>query len=225
MKQRFHHYFSTGGSTALFPPAIDLPILVVEDFMDASSCKKIAAELCRNEDRLLRDHDKLPVAGLTDGLTTRWLGYNVLLWDLPEIRNLRRKIERIYLSYLKKSDLDRFPNEIQCWGNILRQGESLKPHCHNYLERPALSMTLALTTAATHTVYQFPFPLRDRKNLVDQLAVKTVAGTLILVPGWVNHFTTPHSGKSKRVTLGIDIASGLTRGARVPFDDGERFLL
>lgn len=225
MKQSFHHFFSTGSENTLCPPALGLHILLAEGVLSRAECRSLARELCRSEERLLKEHKRIPIAGLSDGLTTRWLGYNVLSWDLPEIQTLRKQMKILYLSYLKKANIRRWPNEIQCWGNILRDGDSFKPHLHNFLPRPVLTAALSLTVAPTQTIYTFPFPLSDGKNYVSQFHVETKPGTIAFVPGWVSHFTTPHQGRQKRVTLGIDIASGLKNGARVPFDDGKRFRL
>jgi len=227
MKYRLEIFSNEGGPNIFYPPKMQVPLLIAPGLLDSAVCDRLAKEILKRERALLMRSAAVGVAGKTTGVTTRWLDYNVLSWDLPEIQEVKTAIKGAYLFYLKKLGVARWSNEIQCWANVLRKGDQLKLHHHNFRKRPVISATISLTSAKTGTCYVSPYVLRRQANgdHAQEICFTTQKGNLIMAPGWVSHYTTPNPVNAPRITLGIDIVSGMDVGTLLPFDGGKRFRL
>lgn len=217
------------GTNVLSPPKLHIPVLIGKNTLSPETCQRICEEILKRENEILNGSSPEYVAGQTDGITTRWRAYNVLTWDFPELTELIGVIKTCYLKFLESEGLPRWKNEITCWANILRDGQELKTHHHSFRNRSVLSASVSLTTSPTATCYVFPFSLfpDGNQNLpLEDLIVPTRSGNLIMIPGWVSHYTTPVASGGPRITLGLDIASiGQIKNAQIPFDSGEEFLI
>jgi hypothetical protein len=221
MEMKVEVFKSQSGPNLLFPPDVEIPVLVAKNVLSSETCASLSREILKREEAILRSSSAVKVAGLDDGLTTRWLSYNLMTWDLPEIQECRDAIKNAYLHFLKAANLRRWESEISCWANVLRKGEAFKAHHHNFRARPVISATISLTSSKTATCYTFPFQLQNEatNDFAEQIQIPTRAGNLIMVPGWVSHFTTPTSEENPRITLGLDIASpSKVAGSQIPFD-------
>lgn len=218
----YTEYFTTEpAENPFYPPELRIPLMIGVGVLPREVCEGLSAEILKREKKILKEFPAVSVAGKTDGITTRWLDYNILTWDIPEVKVLRTTIKEAYSHYMKFAKVPRWKNEIQCWANVLRKGDSLRIHHHNFRQRPVISATFSLTTAKTSTCYVFPIWMKVKDNEYSQeICFPTTQGNLLMVPGWVSHYTTPHPGPKPRITLGLDIASGLTTGTRLPFDKG-----
>jgi hypothetical protein len=105
------------------------------EIKNAGELNRGLARVILEKEREMKSTKSTPVAGLSEGLTTHWLEYNVLKWNHPaieEFRNLVLTGLREYFSLIGD------PNDpglkiagISCWANVLRQGESLAVHHHD----------------------------------------------------------------------------------------------
>ena len=108
------------------------------DNIDANSLSKF---LLSKE----KEVKKLPTAvgesgAKTDGYTglglntttSKFQSYNILTWSHPEIKKLRSNIARSVIEYNNVCG-NKTSNVlwIQCWYNVLRFGQKIKPHFHN----------------------------------------------------------------------------------------------
>lgn len=173
-----------------------------------------------------------PVAGLTEGLTTHWLEYNVLRWDYPEIREFRGIVLsslRDYFALIGDADDPGLKIAgISCWANVLRNGESLSVHHHDPayvsahyqvqsglpVEQEASKSTAGKEVGST--VYFRPGFL-DRSHGGKaagptspwdsdwRISVPPLTGKLFLFPSYVRHEVRPYMGSSERISVAMDV--------------------
>ena len=206
------------------PPFLRIPVLYGPRALSATECRKLRDLILRMEEQLLKASRARPVAGLEDGVTTRWLAYNLFAWKHDEVRPLKNAVAEAYRVFLNSSRHRRWKNSAQCWANILRVRQSLTPHVHNYLPEASINGTVSLTNVDTETILIFPFPLwaRYAKRQYERFSLRTTLGQMIVMPGWLAHMTTPVPDGQTRVTLGFDIAKEFTKGSFIDFDDPRR---
>jgi hypothetical protein len=182
-----------------------------------------------NQEAELRKGTPTPVAGLTEGLSTHWLEFNVLNWPNPECVQLRKMVLAGAREFFKTiggnpDDPDFKICGISCWANILRRGESLDIHHHD----PGFAS--AHYTVQTgredgpgdphfardsgHTVYYRPGFI-DRSQGVGietspwdlewKISNPPTAGNMIFFPSYVRHEVRPNFEKLERISVAMDI--------------------
>jgi hypothetical protein len=172
-----------------------------------------------------------PVAGLTEGLTTHWLEYNVLKWDYPEIREFRQLVLsglREYFSLLGNPNDPGFKvSGISCWANVLRSGESLAVHHHD----PAFvsahyqvqsgagesgdSKSSGKTDAGSTVYFRPGFLDRSHGGKAAgptspwdsdwRISTPPVGGKLFFFPSYVRHEVRPYMGSAERISIAMDV--------------------
>jgi len=167
------------------------------------------------------------VAGLEDGLTTHWLEYNVLNWDFPECRELRRLVLNGYDAFLEAAGMANEPEMeivgISCWANVLRTGQALEVHHHDpafvsahYTVATGIENEQPVAQDSGSTVYFRPgFMDRSHGGMQNgwvspwdddwRKVSKPVAGKMILFPSYVRHEVRPNFGSSERISIAMDI--------------------
>ena len=131
-----------------------------------------------------------------NSLTSRSNYYNLLEWE--ECSSLKKKIKDCHdeFTIVTKSKIE--PNiYVQCWANVLRKGEYLKPHQHWTSEYCYIGGHICFDDYSTKTHYINPFnkktyPSENEKNKIT------------LFPNWIEHYTEPFDGDT-RVTIAFDI--------------------
>ena len=127
--------FKSDPRRTFFAPEFDYTIF--ETQTSQLDLKELAKLILSKEKELL----SLPISTVSgdaytglkkDSTTTRFDKYNVLKWEGKNIQNLKGNIVSFHnhiLKYFKQPP----PNDlyIQCWANIMRKGEQIKPHLHN----------------------------------------------------------------------------------------------
>ena len=226
MSYVFENFSSPGGPTILNPPKLDISIMIGIQKISEKTCDALYEFVLSQEKKIIDSYQPVPVAGLYEGLTTRWLDYNFLSLDHPEIANLKALIKEAYLEYLSHNNIPRWNNNIQCWANVLRAQDKFQPHEHNYANR-CITATISLSETDTNTIYHFPFKLKKNGTNVftKTIRVPTLKGSIIMLPGWVTHMTSPVPPGVTRITLGLDIIDILDVGVPLPFDSGTSFSL
>ena len=122
--------------------------------------------------------------------TAKFQSYNILTWNHPEIKKLRSNITRSIVEYNNECG-NTTPNVlwIQCWYNVLRFGQKIKPHFHSLEPTSYLSGHFNVQVNDTSTVYMSPANQINDPEVVD---IKNVPGELTLFPSYIFHYTTPH---------------------------------
>lgn len=199
---------------------------------NAGELNRGLAQVILGKESEIKSRKGTPVAGLTAGLTTHWLEYNVFKWAHPAIYEFRSIVLdglREYFSLF--GDPDETGLEIaglSCWANVLRYGESLAVHHHDPAfvsahyqvqgdrdSEPNESVQED-TKEAGNTVYFRPGFL-DRSHggkaagpasLWDEdwrISVPPVSGNLFFFPSYVRHEVRPILGKGQRISIAMDV--------------------
>lgn len=133
-------------------------------------------------------------------VTTRSGTYNVFHFinECTLLENLKTFLVSEYKNYLNaKNYMNYVVNPgINCWVNVIREGESIRYHKHSGHEMSFVSGTMVLQAQATNTWYKF-----DDGELV---RVPNQPGNVSIFPCNVLHWTDMHFGFTPRITLGFD---------------------
>ena len=157
-------------------------------------------KILKNEPKILKKYSAIGYNGkLTDGrtglgfnsLTSRHPHYNLLSWW--GINSLRKEIKKNYENAIG-TKIDSI--YVQCWANVMRDGEQIKPHTHEndpYNPYGRFSGNLVVSVdQLTHTYY-------------NGTPVENKIGRMIIFPSQVLHWTDTYRGKSERISIAFDI--------------------
>ena len=169
------------------------------DFLTQIECDTIVNEILSLEDAVKRLGPDEYVGTSEDSLTGRYKYFNYL--NVPEINTiLEPKLKELF-----------GPCVLQCWANILRQGEGIEAHTHFinddpvYIERHGATGNIFLYgDPTTGTYYNFPElgPLHVKyDNKVGELSLFTP--TLI-------HGVPKNTTGDMRISMAIDVNKDLT---------------
>lgn len=133
-------------------------------------------------------------------VTTRSGTYNVFQFatECAALNQLKSFLIEEYKKYITYKNWSTYVVNpaINCWVNVIRQGESIRYHKHSGHELSFVSGTMVLQAEATNTWYKF-----DDGELV---RVPNLSGHVSIFPCNVLHWTDMHYGNNPRVTLGFD---------------------
>ena len=154
---------------------------------------------------------KLPIVSDFDGYTglgsnsttSRAQQYNIFSWNHPEIRKLKSNIAKNIILYNDECGNKTPQLWIQCWYNVLRFGQSIKPHSHSVTPICYLSGHFNVQVNNTSTVYMSPINQLNDPEVID---IKNIPGKLTLFPSYIFHYTTPHYSFKPRITIAFDIS-------------------
>ena len=146
-----------------------------------------------------RFHDGYTGLG-KNGLTSRYIYFNLLEWDYPVIKDLKKAIKVFHEEYLKgtvgpQKDL---PLGVRCWANVMRKGQQIKKHAHSSHPWSYLSGHFCVAAEDTSTNYYHPY--NDTYE-----PIENNPGQMTLFPNWVAHNTSKHMGDSERISIAFDI--------------------
>tara|TARA_B100000287_G_scaffold85651_1_gene78222 strand:- start:241 stop:882 length:642 start_codon:yes stop_codon:yes gene_type:complete len=132
-----------------------------------------------------------------DSMTSRSNCYNLLKWDEADF--LKETIRTAHDNFITSLGYD-WENKIylQCWANVLRNGQFLKQHQHWNSEYTYLGGHICLDDYDTSTYYINPY---NRKPYIS----KNSKGNITLFPNWIEHYTDPYEGGDVRVSIAFDI--------------------
>ena len=157
------------------------------------------------------DHTDDGGTGLGEfSLAAKFRAYNMFAWEDETCKHIKNVIKHCVKDMYPDYDE---PLYGRMWGTILRRGQSIKPHHHNFDEYSFLSASIILQSETTSTYYQNPFGN-------NAISYKDEAGTLTLFPEYLTYWTDQHKNSVvPRIALGVDI---LTECA---LDDNHRQML
>jgi hypothetical protein len=188
----------------------------------------LARIILNEEQRILRSTTPVTVAGVADGLTARWLSYNVLNWNYPEITEFRRLVLDGLTQWIRAVGNPNDPGlkitGISCWANVLRYGEKLSIHHHD----PALvsghytvqsgndDSAPSRAPDSGYTVYFRP-GFMDRSHGGDaalagspwdadwRIETPPMPGRFFFFPSFIRHEVRPYLGSSERISIALDV--------------------
>tara|TARA_R100001594_G_C3950156_1_gene242819 strand:- start:68 stop:652 length:585 start_codon:yes stop_codon:yes gene_type:complete len=163
--------------------------------------KKLAKKILWHEPRIIKKYPPLGLNGVkTDGatqlgfnsLTSRVGHYNILNWW--GTRLLRKSIRNGYEKYNGTTGK---PLYVQCWANVMRKGEQIKPHKHS-------QRVSAMNYLCGHLCVQVD---GYTATYYDGNPILNENGNITFFPGYAEHWTDVYMGDSERITVAFDILS------------------
>ena len=135
--------------------------------------------------------------------TAKFQSYNILTWDHPEIKKLKSNIAKSVIDFNDKCG-NKTPNIlwIQCWYNVLRFGQKIRPHHHSIYPDCYLSGHFNVQVNNTSTMYMSPI---NQLNDPDVIDIRNKVGDMTLFPSYIFHYTTPHYSFKPRITIAFDV--------------------
>ena len=203
------------------PFAPEWRFFIAEKFLSRIDCNRLKDYLLNRQPEILSIKDNLNDAGTglgNDSTTARFISYNVMTWDQPDINILKEEISIMHDTYYRDI-VDRPTPKVSLggWMNIMKKGDRIKRHNHGFLDNTYISGHFTVCCDGTRTVYTNPYEHWDEYELLQRVeehdlefnhslyASKNTAGQLTLFPGYVPHFTTEHRSDSDRITLAFEI--------------------
>ena len=145
--------------------------------------------------------------------TARFDKYNVLNWNNKDIKKIKNEIlifHKDILNYFKQP----LPNElyINCWTNIMRKGEKIKPHIHSIDPTTYLGGHICVQCDDTSTYYLNPI-----NQINDPLTYKSTneVGKITLFQNNIPHYTDMHDSDKERVTIAFDLHTVMSNSIHV----------
>ena len=135
--------------------------------------------------------------------TAKFQSYNILTWDHSEIKKLKSNIAKSVIDFNDECG-NKTPNVlwIQCWYNVLRFGQKIRPHHHSISPGCYLSGHFNVQVNDTSTVYMSPINQLNDPQVID---IKNKVGDMTLFPSYIFHYTTPHYSLKPRITIAFDL--------------------
>lgn len=136
--------------------------------------------------------------GLSENsLTSRFKFYNLLEWQ--ESETLRREIKKFYNVYTNNQEELIY---VQCWANVLRNGEKINLHSHisegQYKIYGGISGNFFVySDIETYTIYHFG----EENNTF----ILNRPGIMTLFPSIVFHKVDKYTGNNERISIAFDI--------------------
>ena len=203
------------------PFAPEWRFFIAEKFLSRIDCNRLKDYLLNRQPEILSIKDNLNDAGTglgNDSTTARFISYNVMTWDQPDINILKEEISIMHDTYYRDI-VDRPTPKVSLggWMNIMKKGDRIKRHNHGFLDNTYISGHFTVCCDGTRTVYTNPYEHWDEYELLQRVeehdlefnhslyASKNTAGQLTLFPGYIPHFTTEHRSDSDRITLAFEI--------------------
>jgi len=138
----------------------------------------------------------------SDSLTSRFNYYNVLNWEDKNIQNIKNSIvdniNELYEKILQEKPINL---KIQCWANVMRKGQKIKPHAHNTSNDCLLSGNICVDVDNTYTHYVNPFTWFVKQEIYSS---KNEVGKITLFNSNLPHYTDEVLSDN-RITIAFDI--------------------
>jgi hypothetical protein len=138
-----------------------------------------------------------------NSLTAMHKYYNLLSWNNIEVVNLKDQIYNQYCNFLKLIGVQEQKVWIQCWANILRNGEYIKPHIHAVHPYTYLGGHVIIQCTETSTVYVNPV---NQINDPEIFESKNKVGKFTIFQNCIPHYTTVHYGSTERISVAFDLS-------------------
>jgi hypothetical protein len=145
-----------------------------------------------------------------NSLTSRFAYYNLLSIDDSQIKLLHKEIINMHDTFIEMLDVSKQRLHIQCWANVMRNGEQIKTHVHKSDKFTYLSGHITvqcnIKKNKTSTVYVNPMIEKPHiKEFQTLLEVSNSVGEISIFNSNIPHYTTKHIGKKERITIAFDI--------------------
>ena len=190
------------------PFAIDYTFYVFENIINDVDFSAVSKIIKSKEKKIIRSSPKSSGDGNTglgdNSLTSRFGYFNVLKWQEPDIQKIKDHIvdnvSKFYNRILQEKPTDL---KIQCWANVMRKGQQIKPHVHDTSNNCLLGGHICVDVDNTSTHYINPFKYFSGDNQ-ETYSSKNEVGKITLFSDNIPHYTDKVISKD-RVTIAFDI--------------------
>tara|TARA_Y100000593_G_scaffold21565_1_gene43264 strand:- start:239 stop:901 length:663 start_codon:yes stop_codon:yes gene_type:complete len=174
------------------------------------------SKLCLRKEKeiaKLPKSNKVSIDGFTglgeNSTTSKYEKYNVLKWKNKNIKLIKQTIIDFHNAILKHFNQPLL-NElwIQCWVNIMRKGEQIKPHLHSTNPYTYLGGHICVQCEDTTTNYISPI---NQINMPELYKSKNSVGKLTLFQNNIPHYTSKHNSNKERITIAFDLSLNKTK--------------
>lgn len=194
------------------PFAPEWNYVIGEDFLHNINFNNLSKFLLSKEKEILsyqsaKDNNGNISDGFTglgeNSTTSKFKSYNVLSFKNKEIVKLKKEIHKKYVLFLNKLNIQTKENlYVQCWVNIMRKGQKIKPHIHDVSPTCYLGGHICVQSKDTHTYYINPV---NQINDPETYKSKNEVGKITLFQNCVPHYTDIHQDKKERITIAFDL--------------------
>jgi hypothetical protein len=185
---------------------------IVETFVKNIDFKELSEFLLYKEKDILKLSNTIKDNFVLDGntglgensTTSRYNKYNVFNWENENIKKIKENILKFHEEFLKIFNFN-LPGElyIQCWVNIMRNGEKINPHLHGCHPDIYLGGHVCVQVDDTSTFYINPI---EQINNFKVYESKNEVGKLTLFQNNIPHYTSVHNSKKERITIAFDLS-------------------
>ena len=213
---------------ALTPFAPKYEYIIGETIIKNIDTKKIAKFILSEEDEILKKYKVSTKSNETvdaytglgsNSITSRYEYFNLFNFSdkEPELLKLKYQIKKSYNDFLKELGLANWmlrPVYIQCWANVMRKGQQIKPHIHSVGPHCYLGGHFCVQAKDTNTYYMNPM-----NQINEPLAMKSpnIPGKLTLFQNSLPHYTDKYEGDSERITIAFDLTLEEAKSQKVSF--------
>lgn len=193
------------------PFAIDYTFYVFENIINDVDFSAVSKIIKSKEKKIIRSSPKSSGDGNTglgnDSLTSRFGYFNVLKWQEPDIQKIKDHIVDNVSKFYNRILQEKPTNlKIQCWANVMRKGQQIKPHVHDTSSNCLLGGHICVDVDNTSTHYINPFRYFSGDNQ-ETYSSKNEVGKITLFSDNIPHYTDKVISKD-RVTIAFDIING-----------------
>ena len=180
------------------PFAPKFEIVLLEDIVNADFTK-LRDKILEREESIIKENEYESDWGTGLGknsMTSRSSSYNLLFWE--EAKDLKGIIKHYHDTIMTKMYLDKRDVYCQCWANVMRKGEKIKPHRHSHDEWTYLSGHICIQTNDTSTYYIHPYSR-------EPFGSRNETNKITIFPSWMEHYTDRYRGGQQRITIAFDL--------------------
>ena len=133
-----------------------------------------------------------------NSLTSRFSAFNIFTWDDDFVPILKSSVKEAVSELLQGSN---FSTKVygQCWANVMRIGEQIRPHWHSSYKHSFLGGHVCISTQYTHTYYENPYNKNNAKSFIN------FDGNLTVFENYLVHWTDKVETEEPRITLAFDL--------------------
>lgn len=185
---------------------------IIENIIKKVNFKSLSKFLLKKEKELLKITKPILKASTVDGytglgensITSRYASFNVFNFKNKEIYKISKEIINIHKTLLNFLKIETPKNLwIQCWFNVMRKGEFIKPHLHSFDPSTYLGGHICVQVQNTHTKYINPI---NQLNDPEIYTSENEVGKITLFQNNIPHFTNIHNCDKERITIAFDLA-------------------
>lgn len=159
--------------------------------------------LMKEEPNILKLEGHKDTTGLSgNSISSRWDKYNLFTRyeGEPLIDNIRNQVLTNITRYARLTHNMAEKVFIHCWYNVIRKGEFIAEHTHDFGTYAYLSGNIYVKGYDPKSETRYHITNRD-----EYLQIKNNSGDFTLFPMWMPHDTNVYRGEQPRITIGLNI--------------------